>query len=267
MFVFFLTKETQSNRFSNNRFNYSPIASWSGCMILQFKTNLVLTNGTRIWCVPYLSANATTLLFYVFGLDAAEAAGCSAQSDLSSHKSSSAAATSRSEMATTGWRRSAAARTVSRHATLFLWLALAAAALTLAQVLIQLFRPTPPAHSLPLSLPHSLCVFSSVWLAIAAIHPIWLVLTSDARSSIWILFHVDGSKWPWCVWLPICLLRHGCSLTFILFLCFRQRNRTRNWRKSPTRSTLTSRSTASLQVCGLPLVFPLYRSIVMLSRL
>ncbi|XP_062229785.1 peptidyl-prolyl cis-trans isomerase CYP20-1-like isoform X2 [Phragmites australis] len=36
-------------------------------------------------------------------------------------------------MAARGWRRSAAARAVSRHATLFLWLALAAAALTLAQ--------------------------------------------------------------------------------------------------------------------------------------
>ncbi|TVU07663.1 hypothetical protein EJB05_41028 [Eragrostis curvula] len=36
-------------------------------------------------------------------------------------------------MVTSGWKRSAAARSVSRHATLFLWLALAAAALTLAQ--------------------------------------------------------------------------------------------------------------------------------------
>ncbi|GJN39310.1 hypothetical protein PR202_gb28421 [Eleusine coracana subsp. coracana] len=36
-------------------------------------------------------------------------------------------------MATSGWRRSAAGRAVSRHSTLFLWLALAAAALTLAQ--------------------------------------------------------------------------------------------------------------------------------------
>jgi hypothetical protein len=79
-------------------------------------------------------------------VDAAKVAECSGQSDLSSHTklvSGGDREESRSEMAMSGWRRSAAGRAVSLQATLFLWLALAAAALTLAQVLIHLVRLTP----------------------------------------------------------------------------------------------------------------------------